>query len=40
MKKRTFIKLSAAMLANPLGLAVGSGKSDEKLKNWAGNYQL
>ena len=39
MDKRTFIKLSAAMLATPSGLAVGSAKPDDKLKNWAGNYQ-
>ena len=38
MKKRTFLKLSAAMLTTPFGLAVGSGKPDDKLKNWAGNY--
>ncbi len=39
MNKRTFIKLSAAMLATPLELAVSQGKPDEKLRNWAGNYQ-
>jgi xylitol oxidase len=39
MNKRTFLKLSAAMLATPLGFAVSRGKPDDKLKNWAGNYQ-
>src|SRR5262245_22165938 len=39
MDKRKFIKLSAAMLATPLGLAVSSGNPDGKLRNWAGNYQ-
>jgi xylitol oxidase len=39
MDKRKFIKLSAAMLATPFGLAMSSGKPDDKLKNWAGNYQ-
>ncbi|HTU93623.1 MAG TPA: FAD-binding protein [Gemmataceae bacterium] len=39
MDKRSFIKLSATMLATPFGLAVSSGKANDKLKNWAGNYQ-
>jgi xylitol oxidase len=39
MDKRTFIKLSTALLATPFGLAVCRGKPDDKLKNWAGNYQ-
>jgi xylitol oxidase len=39
VNKRTFIKLSAAMLATPLELAASGGKPDDKLKNWAGNYQ-
>jgi xylitol oxidase len=39
MNKRTFIKLSAAMLATPFELAVARGKTNDKLKNWAGNYQ-
>lgn len=39
MDKRKFIKLSAAMLATPLGLAASSAKPDDRLKNWAGNYQ-
>jgi xylitol oxidase len=38
MNKRTFIKLSAAMLATPLELAASSGKPEDRLKNWAGNY--
>ncbi|HEY7328719.1 MAG TPA: D-arabinono-1,4-lactone oxidase [Gemmataceae bacterium] len=37
MDKRTFIKLSAAMLATPF--AESGGKADDKLTNWAGNYQ-
>ncbi len=39
MNKRKFIKLSAAMLAAPFGLAASRGKADDRLKNWAGNYQ-
>lgn len=39
MDKRNFIKLSAAMLATPFGLSASGGKPDDKLKNWAGNYQ-
>jgi xylitol oxidase len=39
MNKRTFIKLSAAMLATPFELDASSGESDDKRKNWAGNYQ-
>jgi alditol oxidase len=39
MNKRTFIKLSAAMLATPFESAVSGGKRDDKLKNWAGNLQ-
>jgi xylitol oxidase len=39
MNKRTFIKLSAAMLATPYGLAGASDKTDDKRKNWAGNIQ-
>lgn len=39
MNKRTFIKVSAAMLASPIGPAVSRGNPDDKLTNWAGNYQ-
>ena len=39
MKKRTFMKLSSAWLAMPLLSPLVSWIADEKLKNWAGNYQ-
>ncbi len=39
MKKRTFMKLSSALLATPLLAPLVSWIADEKLKNWAGNYQ-
>lgn len=39
MKKRTFMKLSSALLATPLLSPLVSWIADEKLKNWAGNYQ-
>jgi xylitol oxidase len=38
MDKRTFIKLSTAMLATPGELTVASEEPDKR-KNWAGNYQ-
>jgi xylitol oxidase len=39
MKKRTFIKLSSAMLASPLVAPFESWVQEEKLKNWAGNLE-
>lgn len=39
MKKRTFIKLSSAMLAGPVLSPLISWIAPDKLKNWAGNYQ-
>jgi alditol oxidase len=39
MKKRTFIKLSSAMLASPLITPFESWVQEEKLKNWAGNLE-
>jgi xylitol oxidase len=39
MKKRTFIKLSSAMLAAPLIAPFESWAQQEKLKNWAGNLE-
>ena len=39
MKKRTFIKLSSAMLAGPVLSPLVSWIPPDKLKNWAGNYQ-
>jgi xylitol oxidase len=39
MKKRTFIKLSSAMLASPLIAPFASWVQEEKLKNWAGNLE-
>ncbi len=39
MKKRTFIKLSSAMLAAPFIAPFRSWIQEEKLKNWAGNLE-
>ena len=39
MKKRTFVKLSAALLSTPLMSPLASFAQDEKLKNWAGNLE-
>jgi alditol oxidase len=39
MDKRTFLKLSAVMLATPCEALGCPGKPDDKLTNWAGNYQ-
>lgn len=39
MKKRTFIKLSSALLASPVLSPIVSWAAPDKLKNWAGNYQ-
>lgn len=39
MKKRTFLKLSSALMATPILSPLVSFVSDDKLKNWAGNYQ-
>jgi xylitol oxidase len=39
MDKRTFIKLSAGVLAAPLAPAACPGKPAERPRNWAGNYQ-
>ncbi|QMW02769.1 D-arabinono-1,4-lactone oxidase [Spirosoma foliorum] len=39
MKKRTFLKLSSALMATPILAPLTSWAADDKLKNWAGNYQ-
>jgi len=39
MKKRTFLKLSSAMLAAPLVAPFSSWAQQEKLRNWAGNLE-
>ncbi|WP_031528230.1 D-arabinono-1,4-lactone oxidase [Dyadobacter crusticola] len=39
MKKRTFIKLSSALMAAPLIRPLTGLAADEKLKNWAGNLE-
>ncbi|MDB5242704.1 MAG: FAD-binding protein [Spirosoma sp.] len=39
MKKRTFIKLSSAMLAGPMLSPLVSWATSDKLKNWAGNLE-
>jgi len=39
MNKRTFIKLSSAMMASPVLSPLLSAIPDEKLKNWAGNLE-
>lgn len=38
MKKRTFIKLSSAVIAAPVLSPLFSWASDAKMKNWAGNF--
>ena len=39
MKKRTFIKLSSAMMASPILSRLVGAMPDDKLKNWAGNLE-
>jgi xylitol oxidase len=39
MKKRTFIKLSSALIAAPLIAPFESWAQDEKITNWAGNLE-
>ncbi|WP_460950938.1 D-arabinono-1,4-lactone oxidase [Spirosoma daeguense] len=39
MQKRTFLKLSSSLLAAPILAPLASWGSDDKLKNWAGNFQ-
>ncbi|GAB3784092.1 FAD-binding protein [Spirosoma horti] len=39
MKKRTFLKLSSTLLATPALSPLVGLVADEKLKNWAGNYE-
>ncbi|WP_090337687.1 D-arabinono-1,4-lactone oxidase [Dyadobacter koreensis] len=39
MKKRTFIKLSSALMAAPLFSPLTGWATGEKLKNWAGNLE-
>lgn len=39
MKKRTFIKLSSALLTAPVLSPLVSWAANDKLKNWAGNYE-
>ena len=39
MKKRTFLKLSSTLLAAPVVSPLTNWVADDKLKNWAGNYQ-
>ncbi|MBD2701045.1 FAD-binding protein [Spirosoma sp. BT702] len=39
MQKRTFIKLSSSLLAAPILAPLVSWISDDKIKNWAGNYE-
>lgn len=38
MKKRTFLKLSSALITAPVFSPLASLAADNKLKNWAGNY--
>ncbi|RRB06397.1 D-arabinono-1,4-lactone oxidase [Larkinella rosea] len=40
MKKRTFLKLSSTLLATPALPALATRILDEKLSNWAGNFQF
>ncbi|MEP6846648.1 MAG: hypothetical protein ABI861_11615, partial [Panacibacter sp.] len=37
MKKRTFIKLTSALMTAPVIAPLASWMPDERLKNWAGN---
>jgi alditol oxidase len=39
MNKRTFIKLSSAMMASPIISPLLAAMPDEKLKNWSGNLE-
>jgi alditol oxidase len=39
MNKRTFIKLSSAMMATPIISPLLAAMPDEKLKNWSGNLE-
>ncbi|WP_080239107.1 D-arabinono-1,4-lactone oxidase [Spirosoma rigui] len=39
MKKRTFLKLSSSLLATPVMTPLMNLITNEKLKNWAGNFQ-
>lgn len=39
MKKRTFLKLSSALAATPVLAPLLGWVADDKLKNWAGNFQ-
>lgn len=39
MNKRTFLKLSSTLLATPALSPLTDLMADEKLKNWAGNYE-
>jgi xylitol oxidase len=39
MNKRTFIKLSSAMMASPILSPLLNAMPDEKLKNWSGNLE-
>lgn len=39
MQKRTFLKLSSALLASPAVSAFPNWLAGDKLRNWAGNYQ-
>jgi len=39
MNKRTFIKLSSAMMASPIISPLVGAMSEDKLKNWAGNLE-
>src|SRR5258708_17385861 len=39
MNKRTFIKLSSAMMASPIISPLLGAMPDDKLKNWAGNLE-
>ena len=39
MNKRTFIKLSSAMMASPILSPLLAAMPDDKLKNWAGNLE-
>ncbi|MDQ2720636.1 MAG: FAD-binding protein [Bacteroidota bacterium] len=39
MKRKSFLKLSAALIATPLLSPIDSWAQQEKLKNWAGNFE-
>lgn len=40
MKRKTFIKLSSALMTAPLFSPINSIAQDRKLKNWAGNFEF